>query len=147
MRRLVLQRLHRTSYATYGQLLDEENRILCVTLELPWWQNARDVSCVPPGEYPAHRSIHHSADGRTYEAFALVGVPDRDGIQIHVANLPSQLKGCIATGTHFGEIAIASGDSGYGVGESEIAFVHLMNLLAGEQTMVLTILDPPPGAA
>lgn len=139
-----LPRLQTSDAGTFGQLLDGQHRLVCCTLELPWRDNHPDVSCIPPGTYPMHRAMHHDAQGRPeYEAFALDQVPDREGIQIHIANLVCQLRGCIAPGRHFGEVTLADGRSGFGVLESGSAFAAFMSLLAGEQNALLTILDVP----
>lgn len=65
------------------------------TLERPWLNNARGVSCFPaPGTYHAilRKSPHL---GITYW---LHDVPDRTFILIHSANTVMQLQGCIALG-------------------------------------------------
>jgi len=40
------------------------------------------------------------------------------------------------------EVAIKTGETGYGVLESKAGYTKFMNLLAGEQNCLLTILDP-----
>jgi hypothetical protein len=134
-----LGRLIQNSYATYGHLLDVENRIVCCTVERPWLNNANDISCVPAGSYLCHRyfSPKHQRD-----VFMLGDVPGRTNIEIHIANLPTELLGCIALGLHFGEVTNKRGDHGHGVLESEPAFDAFMALLAGEQVCRLTITDP-----
>lgn len=72
------------------------------TLELPWKDNASNISCIPDGAYTCKytRSNRLSklkgVDVFTYE---LVDVPDRAGIRIHSANYFYQLLGCIAMGS------------------------------------------------
>jgi hypothetical protein len=67
--------------------------VVCNTIELPWLQNQRNVSCVPEGRYELRK--------RFIKKFGLhllvVDVPDRSWILIHPANdAKTQLKGCIA---------------------------------------------------
>lgn len=67
--------------------------VVCNTIELPWLQNQRNVSCVPEGRYELRK--------RFIKKFGLhllvVDVPDRSWILIHPANdARTQLKGCIA---------------------------------------------------
>jgi hypothetical protein len=71
--------------------------VVCNTIELPWLQNQRNVSCVPEGRYELRK--------RFIKKFGLhllvVDVPDRSWILIHPANeAKTQLKGCIAPVTH-----------------------------------------------
>ncbi len=67
--------------------------VVCNTIELPWLQNQRNVSCIPEGRYELRK--------RFIRKFGLhllvVDVPDRSWILIHPANdAKTQLKGCIA---------------------------------------------------
>jgi hypothetical protein len=67
--------------------------VVCNTIELPWLQNERNVSCIPEGRYELRK--------RFIKKFGLhllvVDVPDRSWILIHPANdAKTQLKGCIA---------------------------------------------------
>jgi hypothetical protein len=67
--------------------------VVCNTIELPWLQNQRNVSCIPEGRYELRK--------RFIKKFGLhllvVDVPDRSWILIHPANdAKTQLKGCIA---------------------------------------------------
>jgi hypothetical protein len=63
------------------------------TIELPWLDNKRKVSCIPEGTYEIEKRFtekhgHH---------LILLDVPDRDGILIHPANIAmKELQGCIA---------------------------------------------------
>ncbi|NOS94232.1 MAG: hypothetical protein HOP30_20135 [Cyclobacteriaceae bacterium] len=67
--------------------------VVCNTIELPWLQNERNVSCIPEGRFELRK--------RFIKKFGLhllvVDVPDRSWILIHPANdAKTQLKGCIA---------------------------------------------------
>jgi hypothetical protein len=68
------------------------------TLELPWRDNQRMISCVPEGEYPL--ILEWSPRFQT-KLWTLTNVPNRSGIRIHVGNFTSQINGCILPGTHF----------------------------------------------
>lgn len=129
-----LDRLSSTGFATYGQLIDaaSEQRV-CVTLELPWHDNAHDLSCIPIGIYPAHRRL---SPKRGYELFELEAVPDRSNIEMHVGNLPHDSLGCILLGTHFGAV---NGQSG--VLESKVAFTEWMFRNRGHDHIQLVITD------
>lgn len=54
---------------------------------------------VPAGEYEVVEDWHHPLDlKRRYRVPELQGVPGRSQIQIHIANYPDQLDGCMAPG-------------------------------------------------
>lgn len=131
---LTLHRLSRNAYATFGTLADAEERQLCVTLERPWVDNEHTVSCIPAGTYQASR--YHSPK-RGYDVWLLDSVPNRDMIEIHVGNVPSDTDGCILVGTHFGET-----DKGYGIIESKKAFDLLMQATKDADTLAVTVLEP-----
>lgn len=140
-----LYRLWRNAFATYGSLRRDDGTEECVTIELPWVDanhdgiSDRNVSCVPAGTYTAERyfSPKHNA-----VVFRLLNVPGRDYCEIHVANLPVDLLGCIGVGRRFGNVQKASGEKGYGVLESKTAFLAFM-ANHPEQRFAFTIYDPP----
>lgn len=86
--------LQRTYHAkgTNGILLLDDHR-LCYTIELPWRNNRRGLSCIPEGKY----SLEVRWSPRLSDHLMLEKVPRRALILIHPANdALSQLKGCIA---------------------------------------------------
>lgn len=66
----------------------------CFTLELPWINNERGISCIPSGSYRAER-YHSPKHG---DVIMLDGTGDRTYIEIHSGNYTSQIKGCILVG-------------------------------------------------
>ena len=72
----------------------------CYTLELPWKDNQRRVSCIPQGTYKAvkHRSPKFG------NSVWIKDVPNRSEILIHPANYVRQLLGCIAVGKDLKDI-------------------------------------------
>lgn len=71
----------------------------CYTLELPWYNNAEDISCIPAGVYPASiRKSTHNNSKLGHRVIWLDDVPGRSCVQIHIANRPTELRGCIAVG-------------------------------------------------
>ena len=68
------------------------------TLELPWRDNKRNVSCVPG---PATYGAFIRTDGKRGWRIQLEGVPSRTAVQIHVGNYPSDILGCILLGTGY----------------------------------------------
>ena len=80
-------------------------------IELPWRNNAPDISCIPPGTYHGHmiQSPHFQR-----AVYVLDDVPDRSAIEIHPANFGgcvalgfySDLRGCCAPGLYRGSLLV-----------------------------------------
>ena len=137
MTAFALHRLEQTDFATYGQILDDEQNVVCVTLELPWRDNHEDTSCVPGGTYVAHRRpANETRHG--YDVFELTGVPSRKHVQLHIGNLPHDSLGCILLGSNLGTVNGQPGITG-----SAAAFRRFMSRMDGINTFTLTITDPP----
>lgn len=93
-----LVRLHERDGGTFGVLyLRGGNHRPVYTLELPWKDNARNVSRIPPGEY---RCVPHGWSGGTKfkKTWRLEGVPGRTAILIHAGNTTQDTDGCILVG-------------------------------------------------
>jgi hypothetical protein len=77
---------------TNGEIQYEGQKV-CLSIELPWLNNKRRVSCIPEGRYEIRRRF---TEKRKHHLI-LVGVPGRDAILIHPANdAKKELLGCIA---------------------------------------------------
>ena len=77
---------------TNGQLTCN-GKLICKTIELPWKENERGVSCVPEGKYFIKKR-YSAKHGFHLE---LLDVPSRSLILIHPANNAlAELNGCIA---------------------------------------------------
>jgi hypothetical protein len=86
--------LIRTYYTngTNGQLLYNGEKV-CSTIELPWKENASQISCIPEGQYELRKRYSPKFGWH----FLLMDVPGRELILIHPANNAlKELKGCIA---------------------------------------------------
>ena len=136
--KLKLSRIATNGLATFGRIENEEHEQLCVTLEHPWQDNKRMISCIPTGDYWAFR---RQSPKRGYELFELASVPGRSNIQIHIGNTVADTDGCILVGTNYGKI-----DGVSGVVSSRLAFGHLMKKLAGVDRFSLSIVDTLHGA-
>ena len=92
---MILQRDNQDAIRTLGTMARDDGSVECQTIERPWADNQEGVSCVPAGEYECalRFSPHHG-----FCVFGLVDVPNRSDVEIHAANLASQLLGCIALG-------------------------------------------------
>lgn len=126
--RTVLQRLTQSDNGTFGVWINDD-RPLFATLELPWKDNQKDISCVPAGTYHVTKTFsnHFQKD-----VFLLSGVPNRDNVEIHVGNTVKDILGCIIVGMEYSM-------SDYAIVNSKIAFTNLMNIMPSE--FDLTIVD------
>jgi hypothetical protein len=131
---LTLRRLERNGFATYGQIVDDVEKAVCVTLERPWADNAPNVSSIPAGTFTFHRRL---SPKRGYDVFITQDVPGRSDIEIHKGNLPSDSEGCILVGSTFGDL-----DAKHGITGSANAFERFMDRLKGVDSFTLTVIDP-----
>jgi len=78
--------------ATHGKLFLNGD-FITHTIELPWRDNRKRISCIPEGTYQLRRRF--SAKFKWH--YVLLNVPDRSYILIHPANnAQKELQGCIA---------------------------------------------------
>lgn len=105
---------------TLGSIYSPQGGIICKTLELPWKDNERSVSCIPEGTYRITKEKPIPKDDpntdvdesggkiyRPYWHFRIHGVKDRAGILIHIGNDPADSRGCILVGARFGDFNTA----------------------------------------
>ena len=99
------------------------------TLELPWKDNEKRVSCIPKGVYEVKKR-HTEESKYKYEHLHILDVENRELILMHVGNYPKNSKGCILLGNtralNF-------------VGESRKAFYKLMYDLGSFEKIELII--------
>ncbi|MGQ7944177.1 DUF5675 family protein [Flavobacterium sp. WC2509] len=70
-----------------------EGRFVCYTIELPWLDNAKQISCIPEGKYLLRRRYSPKFQWHVEVA----DVANRSSILLHPANnAQKELKGCIA---------------------------------------------------
>ncbi len=73
------------------------------TIERPWKNNARNISCIPAGTYPCHY-LPRSASGKYRKVYHVRNVANRSGVLIHNGNLVSHSRGCIILGMKTGNL-------------------------------------------
>jgi hypothetical protein len=74
-------------------ILTINGKIFCYTIELPWNDNQRYISCIPEGKYVLRKRYSN----RFGWHIAVCGVPNRQLILFHASNHAlRELKGCIA---------------------------------------------------
>jgi Family of unknown function (DUF5675) len=101
----ILNRVPSTDQGTFGIFTLDDNTTF-YSIELPWRNNDKGLSCIPAGAYHCHW-INSPKHGWCYQ---VMDVPNRDMIEIHSANwagdaaqgFVSQLLGCIALGDSIG---------------------------------------------
>ncbi len=71
------------------------------TLERPWKNNQRDISCIPKGTYLCKYLFSMGHLGWTY---AVQNVQGRTGIRIHSGNYVGDVEGCILLGNAYEDI-------------------------------------------
>jgi hypothetical protein len=94
---LVIDRWAECEFGVFGNIHTYDGGSL-YTLEPRWLNNKPFVSCIPVGQYPIFRDNFRGK----YPNFRLEEVPDRWAIEMHRANVYTELQGCIALGTGLG---------------------------------------------
>ncbi|SRR5260221_10959694 len=110
----ILKRLTKDSeIPTFGVLFHEGQIPFALTLERPWRNNERGVSCIPIGTYTCKR-IQSPKFGNTFQ---VMSVPGRNAIEIHKGNIEDNTHGCILIGEQFSilqdEPSIAASKEGF----------------------------------
>lgn len=132
--RLILRRTY-TPKQTEGRLyvFNDRNGIIddLYSLELPFVNNQKFISCIPEDEYEVIKHISPTFG----ECFWIQDVPKRSEILMHAANYvgtpnprtgKSDLKGCIAPGLQFSDL---NGDGIREVISSRLAMTKLLRYL------------------
>lgn len=94
-------RLYRCSYtghATFGELYAPTGLPMFPTLELPWKDNHRNISCIPAGVY----EVKPYSSAKFKNVWELQDVPGRSKILIHAGNTVDDIEGCILAGMRRG---------------------------------------------
>ena len=95
--KLLLVRDTFSKESTIGELFINEERI-CDTLENPYLDNQRAISCIPEGEYKVRIRLPRESATRDYMHLLVKDVKDRDYILFHIGNTAKDTRGCILVG-------------------------------------------------
>lgn len=128
MHELTLLRSFSDSSATIGAFYIHGVYVVD-SLELPWKDNAKGISCIPEGIYELVLSYSPRFGRMLYE---VKNVPGRRGIRIHSANYTSQLHGCIAPGIRVEHHTAIKSREAYG---------RLARIIQSHQIDTLTVLS------
>lgn len=101
--KLIIGRTFENDRQTIGQMhvVKDDNVIFtCATLELPFLNNERRVSCIPSGIYNVEKRVSKKFG----EHFHILDVSNRSYILIHKGNYHTQILGCVLVGAYFKDI-------------------------------------------
>lgn len=113
---------------TYGALVMNDNP-LCVTVERPWLNNQNIISCIPRG-ITAHFIKYFSP--KNGAVWICQDVSHRSDIEIHAANVPNQVEGCIGAGQYFADFMGTRG-----VANSQFTMTMLRKTLPDEFALII----------
>ena len=86
-----------TENSTIGKLyLNGEQ--MCDTLENPYLDNQKNISCIPAGEYKVRIRVARESATRDYVHLLVQDVPNRSYILFHRGNTAKDTSGCILVG-------------------------------------------------
>jgi hypothetical protein len=86
-----------TNKSTIGELFLNGER-MCDTLELPYKDNQKRISCIPAGEYSVRIRVARESGSRDYVHLLVQDVKDRSYILFHRGNKAEDTRGCILVG-------------------------------------------------
>ena len=86
-----------TEESTLGKLYIN-GEFFCDTLENPWKNNVRNISCIPDGVYDVRLRLPRESASRDYLHLLVKEVPNRDYILFHRGNTSADTSGCILVG-------------------------------------------------
>lgn len=102
----------------------------CKTLELPWKDNEKKVSCIKDGKYKVTKHI----SPKFGLCFKVHGTIDRSEILIHSGNYKRQTEGCILVGENFKDL---DGDKLTDITNSKKTLNELINILPSEFNLII----------
>ncbi len=121
MKNIEIKRVECSEVATVGVLM-VDGVCVCWTLEEPWRDNRKDVSCIPEGRYPLELEYSPS---KKQKLWTIKNVPDRTYVRIHTGNTVLDTKGCPLTGSKPGIL-----DGRRAVLGSQDAFTEFMQTMS-----------------
>lgn len=131
MKHVHLKRLIESPYGTFGRMRLDGHEWYTVERK-----SSGEFPCIPAGEYKLGLGMFYGGDGPgglkpDYPAYEIVSVPGRSQIKIHVANLASEIRGCIAPGKGLGIV-----NNAWAVVQSQTAFREFMEAMNGEPGVI-----------
>lgn len=140
-KRIMKLKLHRTNkneHGVFGELLDENNRRIAVTLEHSYDSGHGDGSYsskIPNGTYACNRGQHRLEHmTKPFETFEIEKVPGHFDILFHTGNYNQDSNGCVLLGT-----SIIDTGKIHMITKSKAAFDQFMNKLKGINSFTLIV--------
>ena len=95
MSKVFIRRYYQDEDVTLGVLnVGHHKHLPIYTLEKPWKDNQRNISCIPHGVY----KIRDYTSLKYKSVFEICNVPNRSKILFHVGNYENETQGCILPG-------------------------------------------------
>ena len=142
MKRFVIKRVSTDGvFGTFGVLI-EGNIPFALTLELPWKNNERKVSCIPATQEGTLYTCMRVNSPKFGNVFQIMNVPGRDHILLHPGNTYKDIEGCIIVAEQFeylgGIPAVVSSKKGFSelMGRVESASVFELVIMWAQQAKV-----------
>lgn len=138
--KFLIKRVALTPIAAFGVLIGPDGYPFTNTLERPWANNQRGVSCVPTGHFKAIRcrrsaDYNYSDSPKFGDTFQII-VPGRSLILFHKGNLSSDSHGCVLIGERY---HVVNGIPG--IADSAVGFNEFLAKVAGIDEFALEIRD------
>ncbi len=147
MKKLTIDRVaQHLTFGTFGVFLNFEGIPFAVTLELPWRNNQKNISCIPATltkqgkrlrkPYLCKRTVWKGA----IPTWMVTGVPNRSLIKMHSGATHKDTQGCIVVAEMFGNIG---GIPGVQISRSQpgLGFHELISITAKEDRIELDIIS------
>jgi hypothetical protein len=132
--RLVLHRLYMNDKQTLGRLSvinrDNIEIFVCKTLELPYKDNQKRISCIPVGKYDIIKRNSTKYGNHLH----IWNVPNRDHILIHQGNFHTDILGCVLVGSRYRDI---NNDKNLDLINSTSTLEILVNILPDRSTLTI----------
>jgi hypothetical protein len=116
----------------FATLTNSRGKIIfnCVTLELPFLANKKQISCIPMGTYRAIKTKSNSKG----EVLLIKQVPDRSSILVHVGNYSKDTLGCVLVGRN---IEYSEGTSEHYITQSRLTMSSLLSICLDDLFIVI----------
>ena len=133
--KLLIERYSHSERQTIGNLigLSESGHSLftCDTLELPWLNNCKQISCIPTGRYLVKKRYSKKFKNHLH----ITNVEDRSYILIHAGNYYTDILGCVLVG----RLRFINSDDIIDVGSSKKTLKKLLTFV--EESIELDIIN------
>jgi len=129
---LKINRVASKMFGTFGVFMLSDGTPFAVTLERPWADNKKGLSCIPANIYLCKRI----KSGKFGDTFEVDGVPGRDAILFHKGNINNDTHGCILVGEQFEPLGGVPG-----IAASAKGFAEFLSVTKDESSFVLEIFE------